>query len=332
MFGKRSSTTSTSSSSSSEGAASSSCSPSPALSSMLKRSNSSTSSTSTESYRSETKRTVEFVTIAESEDYDDSGVKRFRLNSDDEPPPPEDDEDFVEQEDDDIGEEEEEDSHELRDEVRTLSDNEEDRYCSPRAAGGLSDSRSKFKSEPNLSTIVYEARHHDHQTNKEKKLSFLKSKLIKGVSMGNLRLPFGQDYRSGKKSSSTSLLKCCFEDNLRSAKKSLDGCSTGSVASMASPDYRLMGASPLLCKTKTFVNEYEQTNMMNENNANLEINAWNVGYLTSTPALSGRNSMSPITKSTQRMPKSMQVRIRYLSVRVKKLQVEIMYGMLLRKL
>lgn len=288
MLGKRSSSTSISSSSSSlEGIASSSYSQSPALSSIVKRSNSSTSSTSMDSYRCTTKEPVVSLELVEE---DDVIVKRFRLNPDDEPPPPEDDEDFVEQEDDDIGDEDD-DSHEIHDaEGRTLSDNEEDRYCSP----NLSDSRSKYKSEPNLSSIMQEDRH--DRGSKEKKMSFLKNKLIKGVSMGSLRFPFGQDHRSGKKCSSASLLKCCFEDNLRSARKSIGG---------SEESCRIIAVSKLLGSTKSFPNEdYAQT--VNENNANLEVNAWNVGYLTSTPAINGRNSMSPITKSTQRMPKSMQ--------------------------
>ncbi|KXJ81980.1 hypothetical protein RP20_CCG016115 [Aedes albopictus] len=294
LLGKRSSSTSTTSSSASstECIASSSC--SPALSSFVKRSNSSTSSASVESYRCTTKEPTVLLESVEP-DGDDYGTKRFRLNSDDEPPPPEDDEDFVEQEDDDIGDDEDDDSHEHRDECRTLSDNEEDRYCSPSAAGSLSDSRSKYRSEPNLSTIVQEDC--SNRGGKEKKMSFLKNKLIKGVSMGSLRLPFGHDQRSGKKYTSTSLLKCCFEDNLRSARKSIE----------LSEDCRLVGVSPLLSRTKLCSNgDNDQIDMVNENNANLEVNAWNVGYLASTPALNGRNSMSPITKSTQRMPKSMQ--------------------------
>lgn len=301
VLGKRSSTTSTSSSSSSEGglATSSSCASSPSC--LVRRSNSSTSTTSTGSYRYETRRVVEFSDVIETEDI---GGKRCRLNlelDDDEPPPPEDDEDFVEQEGDAIGDEGE-DTHELREGGGTLSDNEEDRYCSP----GLSDSRSKFKSEPNLSTIMHE-KIHSRAASKEKKISFLKNKLIKGVSMGSLRMPFSQEGRSSKKSSSSSLLKCCFEDNLKSSKKSMEVCSSDLVTSVASPDCRLMGLSPLFGKIKSISSEeYDEINMMNENNANLDANGWNVGYLTSTPALSGRESMSPITKSTQRMPKSMQ--------------------------
>ncbi|KAL1378580.1 hypothetical protein pipiens_015500 [Culex pipiens pipiens] len=223
----------------------------------------SASSVSAGSYRCETtRRTVEFADAIGEEEADD----------------------------DDIGEE-------LPGE--TLSDTEEDRFCSPAASAesGLSDSRSKFKSEPNLSTMVHE------QTPKEKKISFLKNKLIKGVSMGNLRLPFGAESRSAKKtcSSASSLLKCCFEDSL----KDFAGGKKPSIASIASPDCRLIAAtsSSSLYGVAQKSEDFNQINQMM--NDNLDTN-WNVGYLTSTPAISGRDSMSPITKSTQRMPKSMQ--------------------------
>lgn len=285
--GKRCSTTSTTSSSSSDSGGDSGLRPA------MRRS---ASSVSAGSYRCETtRRTVEFAdAIGEEEAV--GGAKRCRLEDeeqhedDEDVLEPVDDEDFVEQDDDDIGEE-------LPGE--TLSDTEEDRFCSPAASAetGLSDSRSKFKSEPNLSTIVHE------QTRKEKKISFLKNKLIKGVSMGNLRLPFGAESRSAKKtcSSASSLLKCCFEDSF----KDVVGGKKPSIASIASPDCRLIAAtsSSSLYGVVQKSEDFDQINqMMNEN---LDTN-WNVGYLTSTPAISGRDSMSPITKSTQRMPKSMQ--------------------------
>lgn len=298
VLGKRCSTTSTSSSSSSssdgDGMATSST-----LRTAMRRSSSSVSTTSAGSYRCEPRRTVEFADIIVETD-DECGGKRCRLSTaaedeDEEPLAPVDDEDFVEQDDDDIGEDGLPDA-------QTLSDTEEDRFCCPSEAG-LSDSRSKFKSEPNLSTIVHE------ETRKEKKISFLKNKLIKGVSMGNLRLPFGQESRSAKKSSSSSsLLKCCFEDSLKDGKKP-------SIASVASPDCRLIAATSASSlfgqqKSTSAAEEFDQINMLNENHGSLDANGaggtWNVGYLTSTPAISGRDSMSPITKSTQRMPKSMQ--------------------------
>ncbi|XP_058451434.1 serine-rich adhesin for platelets [Malaya genurostris] len=303
VLAKRCSTISSSSSSSSETGltTSRSCSSSP----NRRSTSSSTSAATMQSNRHETKRTVEFV------DSEETDIKRTRFESvdgEEEPLPPEDDDDFVEQEGDDIGGCDDE-VHEniILEEGRTLSDNEEDRYCSP----NLSDSRSKYKSEPNLSTIMTEQPSAQAATGKERKISFLKNKLIKGVSMGNLRLPFGQESRTAKKSSSsTSLLKCCFEDNLKSAKKSMETCSmSGSVGSVVSPDCRLMALSTILGKTgqtRHGQEEYDLVNMVNENNANLDANGWSHGCLTSTPALSGRESMSPITKSTQRMPKSMQ--------------------------
>ncbi|XP_055643506.1 rho GTPase-activating protein 24 [Toxorhynchites rutilus septentrionalis] len=297
IMAKRCSTISSSSYSSSETTGTISSSPCTTVG----RSSSGSSTASSGSEQSETRRTVEFVGLSETENY--GGGKRCRMNVeiDEEPSGTEDDEDFVEQEDDDIGDEE--DDSEPRDGGRTLSDNEEDRYCS---VGSLSDSRSKYKSEPNLSTITHTEDHVRSSNGKEKKKSFLKNKLIKGVSMGNLKFPFGQENRSGKKSASSSLLKCCFEDNLKNAEQKSETCLGGSVVSIASPMV-LSSMSPIFDKHFTaHDDEYDQKSMLSENNANLETNAWNTGYLTSTPAFSGRDSMSPITKSTQRMPKSMQ--------------------------
>ncbi|XP_055549956.1 serine-rich adhesin for platelets-like [Wyeomyia smithii] len=304
-LGKRCSTVSSSSSSSSDGglASSDSGKSSPTIGE-AKSSNSSTTSTSTSSCQMDSKRTVEFSIDGETKS------KKSRVNSEetnDEPSPPEDDEDFVEQEGDHI---DDTDEDELRDEGTTLSDNEEDHFCSP----NLSDSRSKFKSEPNLTTVVYEESRARPSNGKERKLSFLKNKLIKGVSMGSLRLPFGQENRSAKKSSSsTSLLKCCFEDHLKNAKRSIEGrSSSSSMASIDSPVCRRSSdkqnvLSSLLHRTSSVGSEeYDTVNLVDENNANMDVNNWNVVCLTNTPALSGRESMSPITKSTQRMPKSMQ--------------------------
>uniref|UniRef100_A0A1Q3F2Z0 Putative rho gtpase-activating protein 19 n=1 Tax=Culex tarsalis TaxID=7177 RepID=A0A1Q3F2Z0_CULTA len=295
MLGKRCSTTSTTSTSSSDSRGGGDAGSGGLRPAIMRRS---ASSVSVGSYRCETtRRTVEF---ADAIDEAEVGGKRCRLEDEDHQDDeqmlePVDDEDFVEQDDDDIGEEDGDEEEVLPGE--TLSDTEEDRFCSPAVSSesGLSDSRSKFKSEPNLSTIVNE------QTRKEKKISFLKHKLIKGVSMGNLRLPFGADSRSAKKTSSSasSLLKCCFEDSLKDG-----GGKKPSIASIASPDCRLIAAtsSSLFGVGQKCAEEYDQINTMNDN---LDTN-WNVGYLTSTPAISGRDSMSPITKSTQRMPKSMQ--------------------------
>lgn len=126
----------------------------------------------------------------------------------------------------------------------------------PEEESNFVDMKSRFKSEPNLSKILQE-------TVKFETPKKLASKLIKGVSMVNLRLPFSTEKKLVQKSKSvlikSSTNRNCFKENI--------------------PD------SP--CR------EFFQSNF---------------DCLENTPnTFRGRNSMSPISKSTQRMPKSMQV-------------------------
>lgn len=119
------------------------------------------------------------------------------------------------------------------------------------------DMKSRFKSEPNLSRILQE-------TVKFETPKKLASKLIKGVSMVNLRLPFSTEKKLVQKSKSvlikSSTNRNCFKENI--------------------PE------SP--CR---------------------DIFQSNFDCLENTPSTfrGRRGSMSPISKSTQRMPKSMQV-------------------------
>ncbi|XP_052863553.1 uncharacterized protein LOC128270187 [Anopheles cruzii] len=234
--------------------------------------------------------------------------------------PPVDDEDFVEQEDDDLsadslngndhddrntdtGDTESTDGEDFSHGVlpdRVLSDTEDERYGPsppiPGCSSTLGESRSRYRSEPNLSAIAH--RKHCYRalpantnllveegdaddgpamaagskpgtpsvetvgsaTKQRKKITFFKNKLIKGVSMGNLRFPFGSDSKSHKKNNAhRRSSEAVDRDDALEAATDRGGCPTS--------------------------------------------------YLTSTPGpatLDGRNSMSPITKSTQRMPKSMQ--------------------------
>ncbi|ETN58024.1 rho gtpase activating protein [Anopheles darlingi] len=269
-------------------------------------------------------------------------------------PAPEDDEDFVDQEDDDIGsdrddgEDREADSlddpaedHAFVDEDdfssdellpdRMHSDTEDERYGS-----SLGESRSRYRSEPNLSAIVWNRGHFGKQTavglssvlaeqerdtpdggvlardsrsgqiasspvaitpgsstKQRRNINFFKNKLIKGVSMGNLRFPFGSDSKSSKKSGES--------------KGERPRSSSTSVGSSASGLFNDRGWMSTLNKVELGENlpQQQQGSIMQAGTG------WPGSYLTSTPGpgvalANGRNSMSPITKSTQRMPKSMQ--------------------------
>uniref|UniRef100_A0A182NRW9 Rho-GAP domain-containing protein n=1 Tax=Anopheles dirus TaxID=7168 RepID=A0A182NRW9_9DIPT len=276
------------------------------------------------------------------------------LPEDDEPPPPEDDEDFVEQEDDDIGGTDDEDAFSNDDLLlvgalgddddegeafeedceRILSDTEEERYGT--SILGV-ETRSRYRSEPNLSAIGYRQHktlHHDDDrlprlrvdssasgktqpatpggrgtssgassSTKPTRMNinFFKNKLIKGVSMGNLRFPFG-----GSDASKTG------------SKKSNRSVETGHRTSVAKstfadcdllPTFRPSSSIPTRSSTGESSDGVGNEPELGEQPS---VHGWMASsYLTSTPGppaalLGGRNSMSPITKSTQRMPKSMQ--------------------------
>ncbi|XP_050099923.1 uncharacterized protein LOC126580732 isoform X2 [Anopheles aquasalis] len=273
---------------------------------------------------------------------------------------PEDDEDFVEQEDDDIGSDRaddeddddgEEDSlddpaedHAFADEEdfssdellpgRMHSDTEDERYGS-----SLGESRSRYRSEPNLSAIVWNRGHFGKQpsgglssvlveaeldsqdggvlgrdsrsgkidrsspvaitpggssTKQRRNINFFKNKLIKGVSMGNLRFPFGSDSKSSKKNGDAK------GERPRASSTSI-GSSAGGGGMFSDRDWM---------STLSKVNLGENHLPLQQQGSTTQA-GWPGCYLTSTPGPSvalanGRNSMSPITKSTQRMPKSMQ--------------------------
>lgn len=127
-----------------------------------------------------------------------------------------------------------------------------------------------------------------------KKPSLFKSRLLKGVSLGNLKFPFHssnapQTTPKMKKSKSSSILVDIEKDDekrkllMKSATESFDSEESDLFFSMcdATKDQWHVDVSNI----NYFLN---QTGMHEH------------------PAV--RNSMSPITKSTQRMPKSMQVR------------------------
>ncbi|XP_058055786.1 uncharacterized protein LOC131207191 [Anopheles bellator] len=290
-----------------------------------------------------------------------------------------DDEDFVEREDDDLsadslngnnhdyrntdGDTESTDDEEFSPGLlpdRVLSDTEDERYGPspiPGCSSTLGESRSRYRSEPNLSAIVH--RKHCYRalptttnllveegdaddgpstaggsktgtpsvtvgsaTKQRKNITFFKNKLIKGVSMGNLRFPFGSDSKSNKKNnthrrSSESVDRCDTKDGRpprssstvaniydRSAVSFFAtstgiGSCDGSRETFHGAELRRPGWSGMLRKS-------DQNDALE---AATDRGGCPTSYLTSTPGpatLDGRNSMSPITKSTQRMPKSMQ--------------------------
>ncbi|XP_035773463.1 uncharacterized protein LOC118456636 isoform X2 [Anopheles albimanus] len=270
-------------------------------------------------------------------------------------PAPEDDEDFVEQEDDDIGSDRDgdedrdedslddpaEDRAEFADEEdfsddellpdRMHSDTEDERYGS-----SLGESRSRYRSEPNLSAIVWNRGHcfgkqasaglssvlaeaeldvpdgaRDSRSGKivsspvaitpggstkqRRNINFFKNKLIKGVSMGNLRFPFGSDSKSSKKNG-----------DAKAERPRSSSTSVGSSAGGSGGVFNDRGWMSTLSKVELGENLPQQQGSSTQAGA-----GWPGSYLTSTPGpgvglVNGRNSMSPITKSTQRMPKSMQ--------------------------
>jgi hypothetical protein len=127
-----------------------------------------------------------------------------------------------------------------------------------------------------------------------KKSSLFKSRLLKGVSLGNLRFPFHSSSTSRlspklKKSMSSSILIDIEKDDekrkllMKSATESFDSEESDLFFSMCDG---------------TVKDHWH----VDESNINYFLNQTG---MQEHPVV--RNSMSPITKSTQRMPKSMQV-------------------------
>lgn len=140
----------------------------------------------------------------------------------------------------------------------------------------------KSKSEQNLN--------HEQNTTIKKSMSLFKNRLLKGVSLGNLKFPFHSPASTNtsaqsptiiKKSKSSSLL---IELEKEEEKKKLLGDGFDS----------------------------EESDCFMETKENWNVDISNINYFLNNSLMRDdhqhmRNSMSPITKSTQRMPKSMQV-------------------------
>ncbi|KAH8401912.1 hypothetical protein KR009_008663, partial [Drosophila setifemur] len=186
---------------------------------------------------------------------------------------------------------------------------------------------SRYKSEPNLSSLLPQV-HAEEEDDDNGALTpivegtstmpassshvgrSITRKLMKGVSMGNLRFPFSTPETTKRL--------------VRSVSATLRRRPSGDEAKHCP-----MGAdAPLLedvddSEEEADEHEEDDDDTLSENNGSSnELPPMRLGYqqilqssvyrnmdlITSTPALHmGRRSMSPITKSTQRMPKAMQV-------------------------
>ncbi|KAH8252506.1 hypothetical protein KR032_000289, partial [Drosophila birchii] len=182
---------------------------------------------------------------------------------------------------------------------------------------------SRYKSEPNLSSILPQVHAgEDHDDDDDGALTpivegastmaassshvgrSITRKLMKGVSMGNLRFPFSTPETTKRlvRSVSATLRRRPSGEEAKHAPllEDVDDSDEEEAAHQA--------------------DEEDDDDTLSENNSN-ELPALSMGYqqilqssvyrnmdlITSTPALHmGRRSMSPITKSTQRMPKAMQ--------------------------
>ena len=140
----------------------------------------------------------------------------------------------------------------------------------------------KSKSEQNLT--------HEQDVTIKKSMSLFKNRLLKGVSLGNLKFPFHSPASTSisaqsptiiKKSKSSSLI---IEIEKDEEKRKLLGDGFDS----------------------------EESDCFIESKENWNVDISNINYFLNNSQMRDdhqhmRNSMSPITKSTQRMPKSMQV-------------------------
>lgn len=131
------------------------------------------------------------------------------------------------------------------------------------------------------------------KTSNKKPSLFFKSRLMKGVSLGNLKFPFHSTTPRSppkmKKSKSSSILIDIEKDDekrkqlMRSATESFDSEESDLFFSMCDATVK----------------------------DHWHVDVSNINYFLNQTEMQEqpvRNSMSPITKSTQRMPKSMQVR------------------------
>lgn len=172
--------------------------------------------------------------------------------------------------------EEENKQEEKQNDHQFLSDDED--FCS--SAGSSMDNLDQLegskdercKSEPNLNRN--ESADTDGEQTPTKKNSSFKNKLLKGVSLGNLRLPLSPLYLKKAKSSSRLQDKWAEEEERQHLLSHI----------------------------------FEMPMETSEEDIKSPIkNNWTIMGTPKVNFMPSRNSMSPITKSTQRMPKFMQV-------------------------
>jgi len=132
---------------------------------------------------------------------------------------------------------------------------------------------------------------------KKKATSIFKSRLMKGVSLGNIKFPFHSSTTTPKAS-----------PKLKKSK------SSSILIDIEKDDEK---RKQLLTKSATeSFNSSEESDMyfsMDHTKESWHVDVSNINYFLNQTGMQDhqggvRNSMSPITKSTQRMPKSMQVR------------------------
>ncbi|KAL9919097.1 rho GTPase activating protein at 54D [Glossina fuscipes fuscipes] len=195
----------------------------------------------------------------------------------------------------------------------------------------ISNTKSRFKSEPNLSicdsplpSAVPTSAANDNNKEMITPISkllpakYITRKLMKGVSMGNLKFPFSTP-ESTKRLVRTvsSTLKGRNEDSQiyqRAEGSFLGAIEAGNVPLLTDMD----GDDESVEAFENFIDENArkagdcqpiiETKVIQQQISLQQSNVCrNVDLVTSTPSLLiGRRSMSPITKSTQRMPKAMQ--------------------------
>lgn len=155
--------------------------------------------------------------------------------------------------------------------------------------------------EEEREVVVGPADHMEHKAivanTPQKKPSLFKSRLLKGVSLGNLKFPFH------------SSASPCTSPKLKKSK------SSSMLIDLEKDDEK----RKLLMKSATESFDSEESDLfysMCDANATKEhwhVDVSNINYFLNQTGMhehpAVRNSMSPITKSTQRMPKSMQVRL-----------------------
>ncbi|KAL5287440.1 ARHGAP19 family protein [Megaselia abdita] len=207
-------------------------------------------------------------------------------------------------------------SSDVLEEKKTVMWNEDTKFhIHPNESDGLSiKSATRTKSEPNLSRILIDEGLDDTMdelksecigtvdettpiiANKSKSIT---RKLIKGVSMGNLRFPFTPE-------NTKRLLK-----SATSGRRSQEDRSYLFINEDESDGYSMENRdiiTPKIQVTDASSEEEEEEEEEHQEYSSVYKYSSHLDLLTSTPSsfLLGRRSMSPITKSTQRMSKAMQ--------------------------